>query len=244
MVCLALLASADLEESFGGVFPRHVHSKARLVLELEGVLSRCRTNVVACCLLRGDKWLERLWSLWTLSALVGPWHHILQLVGLGGQAVEWQLVEQLLPLEWLAVVLAMALVVHQALFLEGGADVCAVSVQETTGEVDHCPPLMFYLDSISEVHDSSLTSPRHTFWTSCEVWKDSISCRFKRHSSFFRSPTGSFSWSAQGVTQLPATVSGDCEVLLGDKWNKPELCQPERSWQLFLSRVAKDIFIS
>lgn len=39
---------------------------------------------------------------------------------------------------------------------ERGADVHAVSVQETMGEVDHCPPFIFYLDSISEVHDSSL----------------------------------------------------------------------------------------
>lgn len=38
----------------------------------------------------------------------------------------------------------------------GGADVHAVSVQETVDEVDHCLPFIFYLDTISEVHDFSL----------------------------------------------------------------------------------------
>lgn len=81
-----------------------------------------------------------------------------------------------------------------------------------------------------------LTTPRHVFWTSCEVWKDSISCRFKRHSSFFRTPTGSSSWSAQGVTQLPATVSRDCEASLGGKRNELDLCHPKWSWQSVLEQ--------
>lgn len=56
--------------------------------------------MVSCCLLRGEKELELLWSPWLLTALVGLGHHITQLPALSGQAVEQQLTEQLLPLEW------------------------------------------------------------------------------------------------------------------------------------------------
>lgn len=59
-----------------------------------------------------------------------------------GHAIEWRLVEQLLPLEWLRVVVP-------ALVVQGGG--AAVHAGDRA-----CPLFIFHLDSISEAYGSSL----------------------------------------------------------------------------------------
>lgn len=122
-------------------------------------------------------------------------------VSCSGYTVEWQLVEQLLPLEWLGVVVTVLVV------RGGGAAVRA-------GDCG-CPPFVFHLDSISKVHGSSLHLDMcfglhvKSGKAASAIDSGGISYRLKGHSSFCRTPPGSFSWSAQGVAQLQATASGD-----------------------------------
>lgn len=108
-----------------------------------------------------------------------------------GHAVEWQLVEQLLPLEWLRVVVP-------ALVVQGGGAACA------------CPPFIFHLDSITEAHGSSLYLDMHFGLhvkpgkAASAIDSGGISYRLKRHScsvGLLQAPPGqSKSRSAAGYS--------------------------------------------
>lgn len=83
------------------------------------------------------------------------------------------------------------------------------------GEVDHCLPFILYLDSISGLQDSSLHLSIH-FGCHVKSGKTASAIDSGDIALSLRTPTGSFCWSAPGVTQPPAAVSGHCEVSLGD----------------------------